>query len=493
LFFYGFVVDMGCVVHPRDGLGAYHLPRVKKEQPTAPLVTITTAPQEQPAEPEEVKPQEERSPTWFWDLINSFQKDDWGKVYDVWLVRRGDSKVPYAPGAKGFLDQFMEPINPIFIKQKYGGGLYRAVLRKNGTLKTSHDFEIEGNPVYQVTERPGDAHRNSGNGGGNESQLAQQFISVLRDELQKSREASQASPATDNAIEMMAKAAEKSMDMVRSNVPAGSDPAAQVNALLGAAEKLANLKNGNAFDLGDFLNKLLANPLIAPIITRLITPPDPLAELAKLGGALEAIEKIRGGGNGAGGRGDWRSVLAEKAVEALPQVLDTVKQNREASLKVAEEQRTAAEIRDRTAQTVKELRSQPPPPPAAPSSATPPASTVTPMRTVPLNGTAPSETPAPANGQTANTDDLVADWIKQRIVAGVQLGTDPEAIVDFLDVADPSVCDQLVAYPAEVVTGFLQNDPILHAAVTHPNWPAFFAAARAYILSDEPEPAAKPN
>jgi hypothetical protein len=464
------------------------LPQVKKVPAPASPVNITVTAPEATVDAESTKEKPELSPTWFWDKINAIPAAEWGTQYHLLLLRRGQSKVSMAPGEKGFLDQFVQPVDLVTIRQKYGGGFYSIVLNKNHRFVTSHNFEIEGQPIYDLgRERPGSTLGSNGHG---DSTLTQQFISVLREELQKSREAGQASPATDNAIEMMAKAAEKSMDMVKSNVPVASDPAAQVNALLGAAEKLANLKN--SFDFGDFLTKLLANPLIAPIIQRVIAPPDPLAELAKLGGALEAIEKIRGNGNG-GGRSDWRSVLAEKAVEALPQVLDTVKQNREASLKVAEEQRTAAEIRDRTANTVKELRSQPPPPVPAPVVVAPQPSSVTPLRTVPLNGTTPAETPAATNGQTVTTEDVVADWIKHRIVAGVQLGTDPEAIVDFLDVADPSVCDQLVAYPEEVVTGFLQNDPILQAAVNHPNWPAFFAAVRTYILAAEPETAVKPN
>lgn len=458
------------------------MPQVKKAQPAPSPVSISIASPEPAAESETPKEKIERSPTWFWDKINDIPTDEWGKIYHLLLLRRGQSKVAMAPGEKGFLDQFMAPIDLVSIRQKYGGGYYTIVLNKNSHYVTSHDFEIEGNPNYDLRrERPATT---PANGGGD---LAQQVISVLREELQKSREANQSpNGVTDASIDMLTKASDKAMDVITSRLPQNPDASAQLTALVTAAEKIANLKTGSAFDLGQFLQNLLSNQVVAPLVQRLLSPPDPLAELAKLGAVLDTLEKIRGAG-GPTHRGDWRSTLAEKAIEAVPQVLDTLKQNREASTKIAEENRATAVARQRTAETVAQIQKNPLPPPA-PTPTPPPAANV-PLRTVPLD-TAPANGDAPTAIQT---EDVVADWIKRRIVQGVLAGEEAEAIVDFLDVADSTVCDQLVAFPAEVVTDFLKNDPILAQAANSPNWPEFFEKARAYILAGAEVESRKPN
>jgi hypothetical protein len=426
----------------------------------------------------------------FFTYMQSLTPEQW-KEHIIYLTR--ENPKTSINGVGGYLTKLQQPFEIEDIKTAYGGYEFSYIMKKDNTIVYSGRFRVEAPPRYDSSrEYPSAQPSSNGNGssGGDVLRVLEQQNQRLYEVLTELQGKKDENPAISSAVDILTTAYKSGVTAVRESMPLAGDTQKQVSDLLTTAEKLANLR-GNPFDLGGFLEKLVANPLIAPLITRLISPPDPIAELAKLGAAMDVLEKIRGG-NGNGGRSDWRSVLAEKAVEALPQVLDTVKQNREASLKVAEENRATAEMRERTAKTIQEIRTHPAPSPP-PAVGAPQPSTVTPLRTVPLNGTTPAETATPTNGQTVTTEDVVADWIKHRIVAGVQLGTDPEAIVDFLDVADPSVCDQLVAYPAEVVTGFLQNDPILQAAVNHPNWSAFFAAARTYILAEEPETAVKPN
>src|SRR5262249_31087073 len=155
-----------------------------------------------PAVPEAA---EEKPPTWFWDLLGSLPREQWGSKYSV-LGWRLEPKVPGLPGAKGFLFEEMQPITISFFKQNYGGGKFRCVLQENSRFKTTHDFDIEGNPKYDLTrENPNGVHGNAPAAAANNgnADFQKEFISVLREELARSRTAGQeTTQGTDKVVEM---------------------------------------------------------------------------------------------------------------------------------------------------------------------------------------------------------------------------------------------------------------------------------------------------
>ena len=478
------------------------MPRVQTAKTQPPLVTINTSPQEPPQPAQTAKVEEERSPSWFWDLLNSFQKDEWGRMYDVWLIRLGDTRVPMASGEKGYLDMFVEPISPSMIKAKYGGGKYRAILRKNSQFKTSHDFDIEGAAVYSAREVPGArVPTGNGNGPGNDAALIQQFIGVLRDELARSREANNGSGAGENkTIEMMASGAERAMDLITKQVPQATNPAGQLESL---ANVIKNLGLGGAPGGGilDTIRALKELGLIGA------SAPNPMEQLTMFLGLFEKMDALRGGGEGGGRPRDWKAIAAEKLAEAVPSVLDALRTGNENSVRVAEENRRRAEAQRSTAEIVRHIpqavhapSASAQPPQSAPRGAAPaiPASAAplsdSGLRTVRLNDeyhpdAGAVDVPPVTSHQSPVTEiDVTSEaymrLVKRQIVYLVEKGQTGESIVDYLDGAVPGYSEKLTQGTPEQVTMMMTLDPILVQVAQHPDWLEILQEARAYILDE---------
>lgn len=478
------------------------MPQVKKSPAApAPLVSITTAVPEPQIDPEKNEEKKELSPTWFWDLIAGIPSDEWGKVYDVWLLRRGESKVPMAPGEKGYLDQFMQPITPAVIKQRYGGGLYRAVLNKNGRFKTSHDFEIEGPAIYSSREMSGKNSHAPVNGSGNDAtlQVLQQFRELLRDEFVRRADSGPGSSANEEAIKLLSSASERAMEVITKQVPSGASSTQQLAELVTIVKGLMPAQQESG----------LLGVILKPLLERALAPVDPLTQITSFLAIFEKIDALRG--EGGGKAKDWKAMLAEGIVQRGPEILREIRETQQLGVEAARERRAAAETNARTAEIMRTV----PRPAAAPVSAAapqsvheaPPASA--PLQVTPLSeapevpatdglsqdmgdfGPKPAAAATPAEVKAA--DDAIAGWVKQRIVQLILEGEEPERIVDFLDIADPTVSDLLVKYSEEVVSTFLAGDPILKLAVEHPNWKSFLGRARAYIQESEKLETATPN
>lgn len=477
------------------------MPQVKKSPAAAaPLVSITTAAPEPQIETEKTEEKKELSPTWFWDLIAGIPSDEWGKVYDVWLLRRGESKVPMAAGEKGYLDQFMQPITPAVIKQRYGGGLYRAVLNKNGRFKTSHDFEIEGPAIYSNREMSGKNNHAPASGSGNDAtlQVLQQFRELLRDEFVRRADTGPGNSANEEAIKLLSSASERAMEVITKQVPQAASPTSQLVELVTVLDKLRPSAPAAA---GTDLTALVMKSLLE----KLLTPPDPLSQLTMFLTLFEKMDTLRG--ESGGKAKDWKAMLAEGIVQRGPEILREIRETQQLGVEAARERRATAETNARTAEVMRGL----PRPPApenlrTPAAQTAPPPAASPLQVTPLNsgaaapgqeteavpdtGSFPPAATAPA---AKAADDAVAGWVKQRIVQLIVEGAEPEAVVDFIDVADPAVSELLVRNSEELVTTWLAGDPVLKLAVEHPNWKNFLARARAYIQQGEALETATPN
>lgn len=453
---------------------------------------------------------------WFWNDIFSFPSDEWGKVWSMWIQRMGDSKVPMAAGEKGYLDMYMQPVSPEQIKKEHGGGKYRIILLKNNRYKTSHDFEIEGPPIYNSRERPSNGHAAS-NGDGNTA-LLQQFIGVLRDELARSRESNQGgTPGADRTIDMVSSAAEKAMEIVTRQVPPSVNPAAQLESLVNTAKGLG-LFGGGGNGSGGIVDTIRVLKELGLIGQPAANPMEQLTMFLTL---FEKLDGLRGGRSSGGGKADVWQTVAEKAFEHAPDIIREIREGREASVQTAKDRRAAMEAQRATAEA---LRSVPGATATSPTSvrvpvaqnapqnaatATPagetaaPAPTASgPLRTVRLdaasngNGHVP-EINAPLQATDATQQlafdengDAPVEWTKRRLVKLLQLGQSGVSIVDWLDGTISGFSDQLVQYTPEQVTAFFKADPILAAAANHPRWEQVLAEARDYILdeseSDDP-------
>jgi len=468
------------------------MPRAATVAPAAPQKVNVSVdmPPSQPGEPIE---KEEKSPMWFWDMLQQIPREQWGNVYSV-MAWREEPKVPGVPGAKGFLFEAFEPITLSYFKERYGGGKFKAVLQKNSKFQTTHIFDVEGQPKYDLSREAPHPHAAAANGDAN-SGLLKDFVGVLRDELARSRESNSApNPATDEAISLLSKASEKAMDIVanRANAGAPSSSTAQLSELVTIVKGLLPTQPAQS-DGG--LMALLA-PVIPELLKKLMTPADPLAELAKLKSVMELLDGIRGGGGESKAK-DWRGLLAEGVVQKAPEILKEVREIVQENRETAHERRAAAEaIRE-----VEQLRRGQPAAPGAPTAAAPsPVLTGAdktvmpqgPLRTVPLDRTPRQQpitpevmpsaaAPPAAPGMAANESDAVANFMMRRIVEMVNDERDAEDVVDFIEEVDPSMNDLLAQFSPEMVTTFLAARPIIGEATQHPKWNSFLVQAQRYI------------
>lgn len=477
-------------------------------QQTAPNVNVTVS-QAKPEEPPAIETPEEKPPTEFWDFMQQIPKQQWGQTYDI-MGWRIDPKVPGIPGSKGFLFQVMEPVTPMWMKHNYGGGKFRLTLQKNSKWFKTHEFEIEGNPRYDLTrENPSAIHGTNGTGsnGDRSTELLQQFVGVLRDELKSAREANNGNPSgNDRVIEMLTNASDKAIDIVTRQTPQAQDQTTQLANLVSIVKGLMP----PPADSG--LTTLLA-PLLKPLIEKLMQPTDPMAQVTMFLTIFEKLDTLRGSGTGGDGKAkDWRAMLAEGAVQKGPELLRELRETFQVNKEAAEARRAAAEA---NARTMEIARSMPAPgQPAAngvPAAATAQAPSVMPaagpLRVVPINGDTlagqpspmPAAVPAPqsapiappaAPGLSAKDTDAVAAFMKEKIVQMVSDGRDAEDIVDFIDDVDPSVNDLLAQFTPEIVTNFLAADSILSKATGLPHWGVFLQNAQAYIKEIRLEDAA---
>ena len=459
--------------------------RTEVSTPAAQTVNVSVdVPQNKPASTAEP---EEKSPMWYWDLLQEVPKDKWGNTFDV-MGFRLDPQAGRQAGAKGFLFQVFEPITPLWIKQNYGGGKFRCILQRNSKFFKSHEFDVEGPPKYDLSREAPNVPATAA-GGGDSTALLQQFVTVLREELQHSREANATpNPATEEAIGLLSRASEKAMDIVANRASAGTPGSStqQLSELVGIVKGLLPAQSN-----GDGGLMALLAPLVPELLKKFLTPSDPLAELAKLKNVMELLDGIRGGvGESSGKAKDWRAMLAEGVIQKGPEFLrelrDIVAENRE----TAKEKRTAAEAIERV-ETIR--RGHVPAAPAAtPAAAAPATVPQGPLRTVPIDRSAPADAGTPtqaapaaappaAAGMSATESDAVANFMQRRIVEMVNEERDAEDVVDFIEEIDPTMNDLLAQFTAEMVTTFLADKPIIGDATRNPRWNVFLTDAQRYI------------
>jgi len=486
------------------------MPRVSaKEAAAGPAVVINTAPANSEAEqasPVEEKP--EKLPTWFFDMINSLPSDQWGGTYDLLLFRQGHSKVPMNDGFKGFLENFRQPVTLQQIKQNYGGGKFRLVLQKNSKYTTSHDFEIEGTPIYDLSrERPGGAPTNNGSGqapaGSNEAllKILEEQFRNLNQQIADMRNQNPAA-GNDRGLDLMAKSAEQAIELITKQVPQANSKTSEMREMVAALKDMGLIGQPQQQQktLMEQLGELITNPIIGPIIGKFITPANPVEQITQYAGLFDIMEKIRGPRAAAGETEpqDWQTALAQHA----PQILEAIKDWSQNSVRAAAERRAAAEAQERAAQNLGNrnagARQAPQQPAAIPTPTNRPtvvpkeepiavAPNPAPLRTVPLATSQPAVEPASPPASAELTEEQYDEMVKHQVVQMLFMGATAETIVDYLYDVKPDTCKLINQNPLPFVKAFFTADKILAEATKHPEWNELIEDAKNYIAECEKE------
>jgi hypothetical protein len=430
-------------------------------------VTVLVSQQDnsQPAEQKSQQEREEKPPTWFWDLLQSKPAEDWkAGLYQVWISRLGDSRVPMAAGEKGYLDMFIEPITFATVKQKYGGGKYQAVLNYRGRAETSHNFEIVGQPIYdERRERPGNsfAVQATQTAQSNDvAALAREYANLFREELQHAREGMQGGAANDATVDMLVKASEKAMSMMEKRTPEAGNPTTMMLEMVKAMKEMGVIGGQQGSVITQLVHEL--TPLVTlfgPFVEKFLKPPDPIAEITKYKTLIETF----GGGRGGGSSRTTTEDLILKGIETLPDVIRTLQTEKHAP------------------QPAQQIRRFPAPGPTpgspqfAPTGAAPhppTAASAAPLRVTPIHDAgadAPQSTDHgtqvashdPQAAAPSNADEFHTAWVKRNIVEMFAMGQDAEKIAVFIDMQKPDLAIDIGNYDVGAILGMIGMDPIL--------------------------------
>jgi hypothetical protein len=435
------------------------LPRKIDTSPATPVINInTSAPASSPENEKPETPREEKPPNWFFTELADKPAHEWGRVWSLELHRLKPD-VPGVPGTKGYLRLFSEPVTLETIRSNFGGGRFRLNLCKNGRWHTSHEFEIEGQPVYDPNrERPA----TNGNGNGNVG--IGDLVTMLREELQRSRDGQ--APGGEEVIKMLTSASEKAMEIVTKQTTPATDPASQLNALLTAAKSLADLRAPQSNGLGELGQYL--GPLLKAVMEKLISPPDPLAELQKMAGLIDVLEKIRGGAGDAPPK-DWRAAAVQAVTNHLPEILDTFKTTSANTVAANQARARAAEVIRGAAPAAVPAAAPTNPAPASAAAPAPPVHSNGGLRLVPRDSVDETPVQQGAPAETATASPLSVEEhrhaLKINVVNLFMHGASGSSIASYVEDVDPEFAADFGKYTTDQIISFFATDEILKVMV----------------------------
>lgn len=409
----------------------------------------------------------------FWVYMQSLTPDQW-KDHIVYLTR----ELPRTTinGMGGYLVKLVQPFDIEEIKQAYGGQEFSYIMKRKNEIMYSGRFKIEAPAKLDAArEIAGQANTSAPANDAGTTGLLQQFVGVLRDELQRSRE--NGGGTSDAAIEMVTKASDRAMEIVTKQVPTPQDPSAQ---LLATVKLMNELRPPVAAGGDSTLNQLMM-AVLPKLVERLFAPVDPLAQVTSLLAVFDKLEGLRGGGGG--GKRDWKQMALEAGMDALPKVLDTINRSRESAP-------PPRHIVPAAPATPGVLPQVPPHGAAAPAA---PAMPNGGLRTVPLangaDGTFPqqpggdgaAQPPAADAKPEAFTEDQYNTIVKRHILEMVAMGLGGDSIVEYLERAQPDVLAQIEKFTDAQVEMFFNSDQILAIVVQHPRWKEVLGEVREYL------------
>lgn len=363
---------------------------------------------------------------------NIFEFFDSKKTGDDWDIGYLYRTEPRISGQESYLMKFTEPITQDFVREKFGGHLFRVLLKKGPQRVCEGKMAIEAPPKMQTdnsnyNQQPLAAAPGNGD-------IARHAMDLVADPAKAS-------------IGIAMQTAQTGFDIVRAQM-AAQMANSQSNQLtlpqiLELVDRLiaARAPAAAASAMPDWLAQTLAAAvpaLITGLVSKLVTPENPIETFKNLAGALQSMPGFGGGKGGS----DWKASL----VESLPQIA-------QAGTQMMHEWRVATEAAAST-----HPNRQLPPAPAAPF-LVPTATVQNPNAPAP----APRSEPAPGASGAAQPGGSPPPppekWLKMKMVEMFRAGRSGEDVGVFLEEIAPMFVEQLAPVPPEQLQGFLRMDP----------------------------------
>lgn len=350
-----------------------------------------------------------------WEYMETMKQEDWpdhiGYLYRV---------LPKIAGGESYLMKFSEPITMDYVKEKFGGQMFRIILKKGQQRVCDTVFTIEAPPKMQT-----DQYNYSAPAPAQSSETVR-MAEMLNDPT-----------AARTAVNLTQQAATAGFDMLRAQM---AQTIGNNQLSLRDIIELLDRRSAPASAMPDWLAQTLAAAvpaLITGLVSKLVTPENPIETFKNLAGALQSMPGFGGGKGGS----DWKASL----VESLPQIA-------QAGTQMMHEWRVATEAAASTHN--RQL-------PAAPGPHLVPTATVqNPNAPAPLPGSAATVTPRDMPAQPGGSPPPPPEkWLKMKMVEMFRAGRSGEDVGVFLEEIAPMFVEQLAPVPPEQLQGFLRMDP----------------------------------
>lgn len=410
------------------------------------------------------EPEANLVPLSFWEEIYAVPANAWWsggdeKGFKVYLY---DHEVPRSP----YLEIITQAFDVEWIKQKFGGGMYRAQLNDPyGKIVCKEIFSIIGEskrkPPVSVPAVTANQSADS---------FQSELLRMMREEQQETRRLfSQMMDRQGNHGAPPASAVDPTtlfrgmVEMFKEMVPA--KPEMNLLETIALVEKLR----------GPDLLTVLKQAKEAGIIAGAGAPGgggDLIKQINQLKEAAESLGLSSGGGKG----------FTEALIEKGPEIL-------QAGAKLIGEYKSVEETRLQTARTVHAIQQQrgggaviPPPPQQHQEMAQH-------VHTAPAGVGLEVEVPSPA-AQAALSDAEQRDkFVKQKLVEAIARGDNGDQIVYFLDTIDEAICTMFEGATVEQIAQYFSTDEILKKATALPRFrPALAEIVEVLNAPDEDLP-----
>lgn len=368
------------------------------------------------------------------DYMAGVLPEDW--INHIVYVYRQEPRTVNA-GGPGYLEKCTGPFDIEYLREKWGGTVFRIIVKRGSERVSEHTYQIEAPPKFPAAAQsaapapavPADPNASLGMRalemvGGPQAETFRALLDVFRE------------------------ASKAAIDQVRAQ---SMNAAPQKSAKEELLETLNLIKalNGDSAVKAKSPMELAVESAMTTMVQNMLSPKNPIEDFKTMAAAISSVQSLTGGGSNRGGG------LVSEVVAALPGAI------REAT-GMLREIRMNNEVMARTTP-------MPPPRAANPSQ---PANVVTmPSPAAHDSGQGPIEVQPPD-----------PNWVKLRIVQMLAVpDTTAGDIAEWLRDTMPEMLQQLSMATPEQILGLFKSDPVLAHAATNPRLPQFVNEFVAYL------------
>lgn len=361
----------------------------------------------------------------------------------------------------GYISKMVPPFDEETVKENFGGGEYRLMLKKNSEIKKRTTFTVNGEPK---TEIPAVVASVPGAG------------TVSKSDLQAVVEMIMKNNPANNSNEIMKTSFLNALEVQK---------AAMMSAQMGPGALVDVMKNMHSMVMPPAASSGIpewAQPFVAAAIpallslfTEVLKPKDMISQLTSAAQAMEALKGISGGGGRE--KPDYLGALINNGPQLLGKASEIL-----GELRKATELRVQAQVAQLPAGPIRVAANPslhtPPPPQVEPILPSPRVALITPP-------------PVPPVSVSAGTQDGAPDpqWVLGKVAEMIAKSDDPGFVLDFLDENLPELVAAMRMLTIEAIAEHMASVPQFVQVVALPHFPDFLKSF--YEKLREP-PAAQP-